>query len=142
MPAMAGGAFPDAVDKTLCQVLHLTPSGRMYAHTLLSLGVSTALVGSIWGRHAARSWALGYIGHLLGDLRAPVPWMYPFVGYDFPKEAAGFGEILRHALTDRIGLGLESVLFAWVVCAFCQPSVKTRLRATPATVERLENRGK
>ena len=40
--SVAGGLAPDVVDKTLCQVLHATPNGRMYAHTVVGLALSTA----------------------------------------------------------------------------------------------------
>ena len=115
-PAMAGGMFPDLVDKTLCQVLHLTQSGRMYAHTLLGLGLSTAIVGAVWGGREARSWGLGYGGHLLADVGGPVPWLYPFREYDFAP-APSLGEILRRALGDPAETGLELSLLLWALLA-------------------------
>ena len=51
-PVVVAGVFPDLVDKTLCQVLHLTPSGRMFGHTLAGLGLSALAVRLIWGRRA------------------------------------------------------------------------------------------
>ena len=116
-PTVAGGLFPDVLDKTLCQVLHLTPSGRMYGHTLLSLGLSTMAVRAIWGRRAARAWALGYVGHLLGDLGGPIPWLYPFVSYDFSRLSPSLQEIVRQALERPREMTLEGTLFLWSVCA-------------------------
>jgi hypothetical protein len=116
-PVMAGGMFPDLVDKTLCQVLHLTPSGRMYAHTLLGLGLSTAVVGAVWGARQARSWCLGYGAHLVADAGGPVPWLYPFRGYDFSRLSPTLGEILRHALADPAEMGLELSLLLWALFA-------------------------
>jgi hypothetical protein len=124
VPVMAGGVFPDLVDKTLCQVLHLTPSGRMHTHTLLSLGLSTALVRSVWGRQTARSWALGYLGHLVADVGGQIPWMYPFVDYDFPGGEPGLREILRGALEDPVEVGIESALILWAFCALSWPSAE------------------
>ncbi len=72
-PTIAGGIFPDLVDKSLCQLLRITPHGRLFSHTLTGLGLSTALVGLLWGRRPARGWAWGYLGHLLGDAREGVP---------------------------------------------------------------------
>jgi hypothetical protein len=116
-PAMAGGMFPDLVDKTLCQVLHLTPSGRMYAHTLLGLGLTTTIVGAVMGRRQARSWGLGYGAHLVADVGGPVPWLYPFREYDFSGLSPTLGEILRRALGNPAETGLELSLLLWALLA-------------------------
>jgi len=129
-PAMAAGVFPDVVDKTLCQVLHLTPSGRMFGHTLLGLALSSVVVGLIGGRKMAWSWAVGYTGHLLGDLGSPIPWFYPFAEYDFPRPPAGLWEILRNGFSDRREMGIELSLLAWAVFALCWPSIEARLEIT------------
>jgi hypothetical protein len=117
-PVVAGGIFPDVVDKTLCQVLHVTPSGRMFGHTLAGLAVSTAVVGLLGGRRRAWSWALGYLGHLLGDVGGFIPWLYPLVPYDFSAGSPGLLEILRCALKDPARMGLELALSAWAVGAY------------------------
>jgi hypothetical protein len=109
---MVAGIFPDAVDKTLCRVLHLTPNGRMYGHTLLSLGLSTAIVGLFRGRHIAWSWALGYFGHLVSDSHGFVPWLYPFVTSDFTKPTPSFGFLLWQ-LMDPKRIGIELALSVW-----------------------------
>jgi hypothetical protein len=114
-PTVAGGLFPDALDKTLCQVLHVTPSGRTYGHTLLSWGASTLAVRVALGRRTARAWALGYAGHLFGDLPGFVPWLFPFVGYSFPARSSSLGEIVRKALEHPSKIGLEYVLLLWAV---------------------------
>ncbi len=126
-PAVAAEIFPDVVDKTLCQVLHLTPSGRMFGHTLAGLTFSTAVVGLIWGRRAAWSWGMGYLGHLLGDVGGSVPWLYPFVQYDFSRDSLGLLEILRRRLADRAAMRLELVLCVWAICALFWPWMSTRL---------------
>jgi hypothetical protein len=117
-PAIAGGIFPDVMDKTLCQVLHLTPSGRMFGHTLVGLAASTAVVGLLRGRRVARSWALGYLGHLLGDMGDFVPWLYPLVRYDFSRGSPGLLDALRRAIGDPILIGSELALSAWAVGAY------------------------
>jgi hypothetical protein len=116
-PTVAGGLFPDAVDKTLCQVLRLTPSGRMFGHSLASLALSTAVVRAFWGRRAGRGWAAGYLGHLVGDLPTAVPWLYPFASYEFPERSPGMWEILRQALSNPLRLGLEMALSVWAIGA-------------------------
>lgn len=132
---MAAGIFPDLVDKTLCQVLHWTPSGRMFGHTGVGLGFSAAVVGALWGRRAAWTWMLGYLGHLIGDAGGFVPWLYPFAHYDFTQHhGPGLLEILRRALTDPAEMGLELALAAWAAGAVCWPRVKTRGRVSWETV--------
>jgi hypothetical protein len=129
VPAVAGGIAPDVVDKTLCQVLHWLPNGRMYAHTLLGMGLSTLLVGLIWGRYRAYSWALGYLGHLAGDLGGTVPWAYPLLKYDFSKPSPGLWQIVRRALSDRVEVGIESALLIWAVWALCWSPLRQRTRS-------------
>ena len=115
-PAVAGGIFPDTVDKTLCQVLHITPSGRMYAHTLLSAGLTSLGVGLIWGRRAGVSWGLGYLGHLLSDSTGFVPWFYPFSSYRFYRGTATlFGSLNNFFVRPK---WIEWVLLLWAVWAF------------------------
>ena len=127
VPVVVAGVVPDVVDKTLCQVLHLTPYGRMFGHTLVGLALSTAVVGLIWGRRVAWSWALGYLGHLLGDAGGFIPWLYPFVHYDFPQRLPGLVAILRHGLADPAVIALEVAVCVWALCAWCWPSVSARL---------------
>lgn len=119
-PVIAGGIFPDVMDKTLCQVLHLTPTGRMFGHTLVGLAASTAVVGLLGGRRAAWSWALGYLGHLLGDMGEFIPWLYPFVRYDFSRGSPGLLDLLRRAIKDPARMGLELTLLAWAVGAYAE----------------------
>jgi hypothetical protein len=126
---MVAGVFPDVVDKTLCRVLHLTPSGRMFGHTLLSLGLSTAAVGLIRGRRAAWSWALGYLGHLVSDADGFVPWLYPFAPHDFHKSTFGPWETWRRILMNPQKLGEELALSAWAAYALFargEPSPSTQ----------------
>ena len=108
--------FPDVVDKTLCQVLRVTPSGRMYAHTLLSVALSTAIVALLWGRRKARAWALGYLGHLTADGGGWLPLLYPFKKYAFVGGEAGLFQIIQNALQRRVDMGIELVLVVWAAC--------------------------
>jgi hypothetical protein len=110
---VAGGVFPDVVDKTLCQVLRITPSGRMYAHTLLSVALSTAVVGLLSGRQRARGWALGYLGHLAADGGGRLPLLYPFKPYEFVPGEPGIFAILRSAFRRKLDMAVELVLLAW-----------------------------
>jgi hypothetical protein len=116
-PTMMAGLFPDVTDKLLCQVLHVTPSGRMYGHTLLGAVLSTMLVRKIWGGRAAWAWALGYFGHLAADMDGFIPWLYPFREYDFSGEDIGLFRIVRRAIRNPIRVGVESALLIWAVYA-------------------------
>jgi hypothetical protein len=109
----AGGLFPDVVDKSLCQVLRITPSGRMYAHTLLGLAVSTGVVSLIWGARTARAWALGYLGHLAGDGPWKLPLFLPFKRYEFEGNELNIFQIMRLALSDKVRMGAEFALLVW-----------------------------
>ena len=129
----AGGIFPDVVDKTLCQVLHLTDHGRTIGHTLGGLVLSSAIIRLIWGRRAAWSWAAGYLGHLLGDSDGFVPWLHPFAKYDFPPPSPGLLETVRQALSNPAQMGLELALSAWAIGACVQvSSPKPQVPGQPA----------
>lgn len=75
--------FPDIVDKTIAYILHLMPNGRHYAHNIFSLGITTLLVGTIWGKEVGYAWFMGYLGHLLADSQRLIPWFFPFKEYPF-----------------------------------------------------------
>ncbi len=124
-PVVIAGVFPDIVDKTACQILHLTPSGRMYGHTLLGVILTTGIVGLIWGKRTAGSWALGYLSHLVGDIGYTVPWFYPFVQYTF-KPSPSLMEILLHKLTNPLSLGLELGLCLWAGLAMINKMGQTQ----------------
>jgi hypothetical protein len=126
VPVLVAGIFPDLVDKALCQLLHVTPFGRMYAHTLAAMALSTLVVGLIWGRHVAWSWGLGYLSHLVCDLGGFLPWLYPFVHYDFPHRQHNLVEILRPWLLHPAGLALEVALLAWAAWAWLWPLLTAR----------------
>jgi hypothetical protein len=115
-PVLISGVFPDIVDKGLAQGLKLTPSGRMFAHTLLGLAGSTTAAGLIGGRSTALSWGVGYLGHLVADSAGFIPWFYPFVRYNFYGSKRGMTEAFRRALLKKNWLEWGVLLWAaWVV---------------------------
>ena len=138
VPVVVAGVIPDVVDKTLCQGLRLFPSGRMWGHTLLGLAVSTVLVWLFWGRQSAWSWAVGYFGHLVGDIGGQVPWLYPFVQYDF-EPSPGFWEILRRRLEQPAGIGLELALLGWAAMAVRLPQRIERNSTDTSAVSSIES---
>jgi hypothetical protein len=117
-PTLLGGLFPDIVDKTLCQVLHVTPNGRMWGHTLLGLTTSTSLIWLLAGKDTAHAWALGYAGHFLADSPLSLPLAYPFKDYNF-SPSPGFREILQRFLDQRgeVALELGLLVIALIVAA-------------------------
>jgi len=112
-PVIWGGIFPDAVDKTLCQGLRITRSGRMYAHTLLSLGLTTLGIRLLGGRQIAWGWGLGYLGHLLADSTGFIPWFYPFRHYRFHQSQATFLSSFSNMFLRP--KWLEWVLLIWAI---------------------------
>jgi hypothetical protein len=112
-PTVTAGVFPDVTDKLLCQVLHLTPSGRMYGHTLLGLAFTTTLVRFVYGARTARAWMVGYLGHLVADTDGFVPWLYPFRSYDFEGGDIGLFSVVMRAVCNPLRIGVESALVVW-----------------------------
>jgi hypothetical protein len=113
-PTIAGGLFPDALDKSLCQVLAVSAHGRLWGHTVLGFALSTLIVGAARGKRAAGSWALGYVSHLLADLEAPVPLFHPFAAYAMP-ESPSITETLHRFATDPTKLLPELALAIWAI---------------------------
>ncbi len=135
VPVVVAGVIPDVVDKALCQGLNLTPSGRMWGHTLLGLAVSTVIVRLLWGRQTAWSWAVGYLGHLVADIGGDVPWLYPFVHYDF-EPSPGFWEILWRKLQNPVEIALELALLGWAAWTVRTPQrISTKTPVPSVNVE-------
>ena len=70
-----GTQFPDLVDKPLAWSLHVLPSGRSLAHSLLIATCLIALVGLYCRRRGrpelAVAFGVGYLSHLVGDAIGP-----------------------------------------------------------------------
>lgn len=138
VPVVVAGVFPDVIDKTLCQGLHVFPSGRMWGHTLLGLAVSTIIVRLLWGRLTAWSWAVGYLGHLVADIGGQVPWLYPFVQYEFDP-SPGLWEMLLRRLQNPAGIGLELAVLGWAALAVRSPQrIKQTLTDSTSSVKSVE----
>ncbi len=78
--------FPDLVDKPLAWTVHVLPTGRSLAHSLLTATVVCLLVGWYARKHdrpaLAIAFAVGYISHLFGDAIVPVlAGQYGYVSY-------------------------------------------------------------
>jgi hypothetical protein len=125
VPTLAGTLFPDAVDKTLCQVFHVTPNGRMWAHTLLSLAASTSLVRLLAGEKTAYAWAMGYAGHFLADSPETLPLAYPFKTYTFTP-SPGFREIFHRFFEQRGKVALELGMLILALVTLALPAERRR----------------
>lgn len=111
LPVMAAAVFPDAVDKVAYYVLDAADSGRSWGHTLLAAFITTAITYLLFGKRKGMSWALGYLSHLVCDIGGVVPWLYPFVAYEYPP-AQSFWTNLWTGLTQPRML-LEIALIIW-----------------------------
>ena len=86
VPLYAGSVAPDVIDKGLQQV-RVTVNGRNWAHNIFSLTLSSLTIWALADKKAAKSWFVGYLGHLLCDADGFVPWFYPLATYKFyPSE--------------------------------------------------------
>jgi hypothetical protein len=115
VPVMAAAVAPDLIDKIAHYVLGISSFGRLWGHTLIAAFLSTFIVFLLFGRRSAASWGLGYLSHLVCDIGGVVPWLYPFVSYNFP-EAEAFHTTLWMSLT-RPGILLEVALVIWAYIA-------------------------
>ncbi len=113
VPVMASAVFPDLVDKIAHYGFGQHASGRMWGHTLLGALITSAAVFILFGRHNAASWALGYLSHLVCDIGGVVPWLAPFVTYEFPP-AMDFMTTLWVGLTKPLLLA-ETTLCVWAI---------------------------
>lgn len=112
VPVMAAAVVPDVVDKVAHYVFNQGEGSRWMGHTLVVVAVSTAFVYLIWGKRPAWSWGLGYLLHLFGEFGGVVPYLYPFVQYEFPQDY-GFVETFSMSLTNLPRMALEITLCLW-----------------------------
>ncbi len=109
-PLYAGSLFPDVLDKSLHSA-RLRRNGRSLAHTLLTFILTTIGVRLVWGPEYARSWAAGYLGHLICDSDGEIPWLYPFATYEFYPSERNLWQKIKRWLTELNPL--EIVLVIW-----------------------------
>jgi hypothetical protein len=124
-PVVAGGLFPDVLDKSLCQVLNVSRYGRHWGHTVLGFALSTAIVRILGDKKKARSWALGYASHILADLQSPIPLFYPFASYALP-DSPTITETLHRFTKDPTKLVPELMLAIWAAWVLIRRRPDTR----------------
>lgn len=73
---LLGTQVPDVVDKPLAWHLHVLPSGRSLAHSLLTAAVLVGLAAALANRcerpEATPAFGVGYLTHLLTDVPSEV----------------------------------------------------------------------
>ncbi len=85
-PALVAAILPDLTDKVVTDYLHWMPYGRNYLHNLTAVFVGMGflwLLSSRW--EIGVSWAIGLMGHLIGDF-VFIPWFWPWFDYVWPNE--------------------------------------------------------
>lgn len=112
VPVMVAAFVPDVVDKVAHYVFDQGEGSRWMGHTLVGVAVSTAMIALLWGRRPAQSWALGCLLHLIGEFGGVVPYLFPFVQYQFPYDYS-FAETLSLSLTNLPRMVLEMGLCLW-----------------------------
>ena len=112
VPVMAAAVVPDVVDKVAHYVFNQGEGSRWMGHTLVVVAVSTAGIALLWGKRSAQSWALGYMLHLMTEFGGVVPYLFPFVQYEFPYDYS-FTETLGLSLMNLPRMALEVSLCLW-----------------------------
>jgi len=110
LPLYAGSVAPDVVDKGL-QQMGLTVNGRNWAHNIFALITSTTAIWLIKDKSTAKSWFIGYLGHLLCDSNGFVPWLHPLATYEFHPSEKNIWQKLK---TARLG-SLELIFIFWAI---------------------------
>jgi len=121
---IAATVVPDAVDKGLAQVLHVTPNGRYAMHSLAGWLASSWLASRLGGRRRGRAWALSHMAHFLGD-QGRIPWWLPFKRYKLAR-SQDLDEFLLGLFSTSEGrrnLLLETL---FLVLALLAPSLRDR----------------
>ncbi len=112
-PSLGGALVPDAIDKTLSWVLHLTPTARHVGHTPLMAAALSTGVDRLFGRRAGLAFGLAYFVHLVGDLwdEGHVPWLMPFKRY--PQRGKRWDFDISAADLALEALGAAYLFYVW-----------------------------
>ena len=108
-----GVLLPDLVDKSLV-IFFGIGGGRYIAHTL-TFAALAGILALLHSRKAALAVSFGVFAHLVEDSYSFIPWLYPFLDYDFPLVESY--SIFDHYLgvfgigTDLLGVLLFTALY-------------------------------
>jgi len=105
--------LPDLVDKGLL-LFGLSQYTRLFAHNIF-FGPIVGLITYVITRRKdfAFTMLFGTYMHLLQDIRTPLPWLWPFVNYNFLGTEIKIILDAFTILTEAIGLSLLVILFAF-----------------------------
>lgn len=107
--AVIGSVLPDVFDKLLV-ILDLSSCSRFFGHTLL-FGAIVSLIVYIFTKRKDSALAIlfGCYTHLILDAQQPVPWLYPFISYEFPVTDLKFYFGIFEAVTESMGAVLITI---------------------------------
>lgn len=92
---LLGSLGPDIIDKAIS--LPITGNGRYIGHSLLFDIVISLIVLAVFWKNK-RIWIgfiVGWQMHIILDIGGFMPWLFPFVNYEFPERALSFWEMLK-----------------------------------------------
>ncbi len=126
--AVLGAFVPDIIDKGFNDILHYTPYGRHFMHSVTAVVLLSAGTWMILGRSFGLGWFCGHFTHLLGDLGAFVPLWMPFVHYEWPDDYNTTMVTLRNPWRYllRPEVGIEFLMLILMVGIFCYPRTPNR----------------
>ncbi|MBY9000834.1 MAG: metal-dependent hydrolase [Candidatus Heimdallarchaeota archaeon] len=94
---LIGSLGPDIIDKAIS--FPITGHGRYIAHSILfALGIFIAIMALF--RKNKRIWIgfiVGWLMHLILDVGGFMPWLFPFVSYDFPVRILTYLEMFQQS---------------------------------------------
>lgn len=92
---LLGSLGPDIIDKAIS--LPITGNGRYIGHSLIFDIVISLIVLTVFWKNK-RIWIgfiVGWQMHIILDLGGFIPWLFPFISYDFPERTLSFWEMLQ-----------------------------------------------
>jgi len=92
---LLGSLGPDIIDKAIS--LPITGNGRYIAHSLLFDIVISLIILTVFWKNK-RIWIgfiVGWQMHIILDTGGFMPWLFPFVNYEFPERSLSFWEMLQ-----------------------------------------------
>ena len=92
---LLGSIGPDIIDKAIS--LPITGNGRYIGHSLLfDIAISMIVLALFWkNRRIWIGFIIGWQTHMILDAGGFMPWLFPFVNYDFPERTLSFLEMLQ-----------------------------------------------
>ena len=92
---LLGSLGPDIIDKAIS--LPITGNGRYIGHSLLfDIAISMIVLAVFWrNRRIWIGFIVGWQTHLILDTGGFMPWLFPFVNYDFPERTLSYWEIVQ-----------------------------------------------